>query len=203
MWNPVFIPQDQQSCPGKGVREERFSSWRDPGATSNHHWWNESGPEAERERPDLLAVGRISLVPCPSWTFQEPSYRCCLWRLQEDVHQRCRAIQQRDRHGNPVPEHYTWHKIQRWRKLLCSPANKTALIRFLVEQWKGPQQREKLQEKVLYVTCEQLCFRIAKEQCEEVSELRSSQEEADIRLLLHALHAADLCLLSLLRTQMS
>ena len=95
------------------------------------------------------------------------------------------------------------HKIQQWRKLLCSPANKTTLIRFLVEQWKGPQQREKLQEKVLYVTCEQLCFRIAKEQCEEVSELRSSQEEADIRLLLHALHAADLCLLSLLRTQMS
>jgi len=38
-----------------------------------------------------------------------------------------------------------------------------------VEQWKGPQQREKLQEKVLYVTCEQLCFRIAKEQWEEVS----------------------------------
>jgi len=44
------------------------------------------------------------------------------------------------------------HKIQQWRKLLCSLANKTALIRFLVEQWKGPQQREKLQEKVLYVT---------------------------------------------------
>jgi len=73
------------------------------------------------------------------------------------------------------------HKIQQWRKLLCSPANKTTLIRFLVEQWKGPQQREKLQEKVLCVTCEQLCFRIAKEQWEEVSEMRSSQEEADTR----------------------
>lgn len=83
------------------------------------------------------------------------------------------------------------HKIQQWRKLLCSPANKTALIRFLVEQWKSPQQRQKLQEKVLFVTCEQLCFRIAKEQWEEVSELRSSQEEADTRLLLHALHAAE------------
>jgi len=40
------------------------------------------------------------------------------------------------------------HKIQQWRKLLCSPAIKTALIGFLVEQWKGPQQTEKLQEKV-------------------------------------------------------
>ena len=73
------------------------------------------------------------------------------------------------------------HKIQQWRKLLCSPGNKTALIRFLVEVWKDPQQREKLQEKVLCVTCEQLCFRIAKEQWEEVSEMRSSQEEADTR----------------------
>jgi len=42
------------------------------------------------------------------------------------------------------------HKIQQWRKLLCSPANKTALIRFLVEQRKGPQQRETPREGTLY-----------------------------------------------------
>ena len=31
----------------------------------------------------------------------------------------------------------TGHKIQQWRKFICSPAKKTAVIRFLVEQWKS------------------------------------------------------------------
>ena len=83
------------------------------------------------------------------------------------------------------------HIIQQWRKILCSPSNKASLIKFVVEEWKGPRQREKLKDKVLYVTCEQLCFRIAKEQWEEATELKSSQEEADTHLLLHALHAAE------------
>jgi len=60
-----------------------------------------------------------------------------------------------------------------------------------VETWKGPRLREKLSNKLLYVTCEQQCFRITKEVWEEVTELKSSQEEADTRLLLHALHAAE------------
>ncbi|KAG0718960.1 hypothetical protein GWK47_051476 [Chionoecetes opilio] len=60
-----------------------------------------------------------------------------------------------------------------------------------VEEWKKPQHREKFEGKELYVTCEQLCFKITKEQWEEAPELKSSQEEADTRLLLHALHAAE------------
>ena len=83
------------------------------------------------------------------------------------------------------------HNIQQWRKLLGSSSNKASLIKFLVEEWKAPQHREKLEGKELYVTCEQLCFKITKEQWEEAPELKSSQEEADTRLLLHALHAAE------------
>ncbi|KAG0716309.1 hypothetical protein GWK47_009996 [Chionoecetes opilio] len=83
------------------------------------------------------------------------------------------------------------HNIQQWRKLLGSSSNKASLIKFLVEEWKKPQHREKLEGKELYVTCEQLCFKITKEQWEEAPELKSSQEEADTRLLLHALHAAE------------
>lgn len=83
------------------------------------------------------------------------------------------------------------HNIQQWRKLLSSSSNKANLIKFLVDEWKGPQHRKKLEDKVLYVTCEQLCFKITKEQWEEVAELKSSQEEADTRLFLHALHAAE------------
>lgn len=83
------------------------------------------------------------------------------------------------------------HKIQQWRKLLSSPSNKTSLTKFLGEDWKGPKQRQKLKDKVLYVPCEQFCFKITQEQWDEAKELESSQEEADTRLLLHALHAAE------------
>jgi len=31
-------------------------------------------------------------------------------------------------------------KIQQWSKLLSSPANKTGLTKFLIEEWKGPKQ---------------------------------------------------------------
>lgn len=82
--------------------------------------------------------------------------------------------------------------IQQWKKLLCSPSNKASLIKFLVNEWKGSNLRNKLEEKVMYVTCEQLCFKLTKDKWEEVAELKSSQEEADTRLLLHALHAAQL-----------
>ena len=47
------------------------------------------------------------------------------------------------------------YSIQQWRKLLDSSSNKASLIKFLVNTWKQPFQGEKLQEKVLYVTCEQ------------------------------------------------
>ena len=57
--------------------------------------------------------------------------------------------------------------------------------------WKQPKSREKLQGKSLYVTCEEDCFKISKDNWKEVSELQSTQEEADTRLLLHALHAAN------------
>ena len=44
---------------------------------------------------------------------------------------------------------------------------------------------------VLYVTCEDQCFKITKQNSALVPELQSSQEEADTRLLLHACHAAE------------
>lgn len=57
-----------------------------------------------------------------------------------------------------------------------------------MDEWEGVQHGEKL-VKILYVTCEQTCFKYKREQWEEVLELRSSQEEADTRLL-HAFHAS-------------
>ena len=64
-------------------------------------------------------------------------------------------------------------------------------MKFLVDEWKGPTYRSRLGDKDLFVTCDHLCFKITTERWEEFSELKSSQEEADTRLLLHALHAAE------------
>ena len=47
-----------------------------------------------------------------------------------------------------------------------------------------------LQGKALYVTCEETCFNITADEWVEVADLQSTQEEADTRLLLQALHAA-------------
>ena len=41
-----------------------------------------------------------------------------------------------------------------------------------------------------YVICEETRLRITRLLCEKVSDLTSTQEEADTRMLLHALHAA-------------
>ncbi|KAL7378889.1 hypothetical protein ABVT39_020321 [Epinephelus coioides] len=83
------------------------------------------------------------------------------------------------------------HHIQQWRKFLCSPTNKTSLMKFLVEEWKLPQYREMLHGKEVYVTCEESCYKLTEDECDEVAELRSTHEEVDAHLLLHALHAAN------------
>jgi len=46
------------------------------------------------------------------------------------------------------------------------------------------KHREKLQNKVLYVTCDELCYKLTMEHCEAVGELQSTHEEADTRMLL-------------------
>ncbi|XP_078579479.1 uncharacterized protein LOC144863800 [Branchiostoma floridae x Branchiostoma japonicum] len=44
---------------------------------------------------------------------------------------------------------------------------------------------------MLYATCEDACYMFTKDEWVEFAELQCSQEEADTRLLLHALHAAE------------
>lgn len=81
--------------------------------------------------------------------------------------------------------------VRQWRKFLAQVRNKTSLIKFLAEEWKRQQYREKLNGKTLYVTRECQCWKITEEGSEEVPELISCQEEADTRLVLHAKNAAD------------
>jgi len=82
--------------------------------------------------------------------------------------------------------------VKQWKKFLSEVKNKTSLIMFLLEEWKTKEYTDRLQreDKVVYVTSEKECWKISPESADEVTELFSSQEEADTRLILHTAHAA-------------
>ena len=80
-------------------------------------------------------------------------------------------------------------KVKQFNNFLRNGDNKTSLIRFVVEHWQKTLSRERLKDKELHVTCGNRCFKITAERVEEEEELRSEQEEADTRLLLHVQHA--------------
>ncbi|XP_062373432.1 interferon-inducible GTPase 5-like [Sardina pilchardus] len=44
-----------------------------------------------------------------------------------------------------------------------SSSNKSSLIKFLVEEWKHPQYRQLLHGKILFITCEETCYKLTKE----------------------------------------
>ena len=80
--------------------------------------------------------------------------------------------------------------IRQWKKFLGQACNKTSLISFLVREWKTTKYKKRLGNKTLFLTCEDKCYKITGNSTLEVDELRSTHEEADGRLLLHANHAA-------------
>ena len=81
-------------------------------------------------------------------------------------------------------------KVRMWKEFLKKGTNKSALIFFLAETWKGEESRSKLHDKVLYVTYLDKCYKITRRDFIEVAELQSTHEEADGRLMLHALHVS-------------
>ena len=83
------------------------------------------------------------------------------------------------------------HKVKQWRRLLSSTKSKTNLIKFLAEDWQKQALRSKLNDKVMYVTCEKKCIKLTNDTSSEVHSLFTTQEEADTRKLLHAKHASE------------
>ena len=65
------------------------------------------------------------------------------------------------------------------------------LTSFLAENREGQRKREKLGNRVMFVTCGDLCLKLIHDSWQEVDELKSRKEEADTRLFLHAKNAAD------------
>lgn len=79
-------------------------------------------------------------------------------------------------------------------KFLMESENKQNLIRFLLAQWQSQQYSKMLCNRVVYFVCDDKCLRISSDglvvSAVEVAELQSTQEEADTRIILHAIHVA-------------
>ena len=73
---------------------------------------------------------------------------------------------------------------------MASIETKAKLAKFMTENWKELRQREKLGDVILMVTSGERCLRLTKDDVTEITELRSTQEEADTRMMIHVKHAA-------------
>ena len=82
------------------------------------------------------------------------------------------------------------HQVKQWRKSLCSSRNKQALIVFVSKEGLKEKYADKLSGKILVVTSCREAYQLSSGAVERLTDLDSSQEEADTRLLLHAAHAA-------------
>ncbi|KAG1651429.1 hypothetical protein GQR58_027101 [Nymphon striatum] len=82
------------------------------------------------------------------------------------------------------------HRIKNWKRILASTESKAKLTIFLAENWKEECRRSKLGSIILMVTTGEQCFKITKDEVTEMTELRSTHEEADTRMMIHAKHAA-------------
>ena len=77
--------------------------------------------------------------------------------------------------------------VQQWDSFKASPVNKANLIRFIASEWRKEKSlcRTKLGERntVMFITCDEECFKIMSNTVELVPELESSQEGADTRMI--------------------
>ena len=82
--------------------------------------------------------------------------------------------------------------VQQWDTYKASSVNKANLIRFIVSEWRMEDSlcRTKLgkHNNVMFITCDEQCFRIMSDTVEFKPEFESSQEEADTRMMLHLAH---------------
>ena len=63
-------------------------------------------------------------------------------------------------------------------------------MKFVAVDWRQPRIPARLGSTVLQLTCDKKCFRITHEAAVEAGELKTSQEEADTRIILHAKYAS-------------
>ena len=77
--------------------------------------------------------------------------------------------------GHPLQNITSAQIVKQWRSFLRKVNNKTALIGFIVREWRTERLRQKLNDKELYATTETLCFKITSQASEEVTALSASK----------------------------
>ena len=50
--------------------------------------------------------------------------------------------------------------MTQWKNVLKEITNKNSLIHFIVEQWKMEESRKKIGNKILFVACQEKCYKI-------------------------------------------
>ena len=82
-------------------------------------------------------------------------------------------------------------QVKQFGSFLYSNANKNALIKFVLEEWKQHKYRIKIKESIeFFVTDKQKAYMVSQSAVVEDLGLRCSHEEVDTRMILHANHAA-------------
>ena len=71
--------------------------------------------------------------------------------------------------GHELQDITSTQMVRQWRSFLIKVINKTSLISFIVNEWRKPEYREKLQEKILYAAVIDKCYRITYQESEEVA----------------------------------
>ena len=81
------------------------------------------------------------------------------------------------------------YQIKTWNKFLTISSNKSELVQFLIFQWKQEEFREKLGESTVFVTMQDQCWKLDSISCDNVPDLCCNHEEADTRMILHAIYS--------------
>ena len=92
--------------------------------------------------------------------------------------------------AQPVRNIMAAHPVRKWKQFLSNSSNKIELIKFLVGEWKLQKYKNQLQNRVLFITCKDVCYQVSSQSVVLMPTLQCSHEEADTRLLFHAYHAA-------------
>jgi hypothetical protein len=84
-----------------------------------------------------------------------------------------------------------------WKSFLNNGANKVQLTKLLLSEWQSEKYAPKLQNRHVYFVCGEKCIHLSSDDGQIVrnvteQQLSSSHEEADTRMILHCIHAANM-----------
>jgi len=142
------LTTNKQGCTCQRAWKECVSCRTHTNSICFHHWWDEPGPKNDWQQQTYTQVAELALTQVLHESV--PSNRLVLFLMLHTARLPSNLLKDWTgcRQHCPVYKNLAGgHGVQRWRKFLCSPSNKTSLIRFLVEQWKLPQYRQMLQRQ--------------------------------------------------------